>query len=73
MFEHAFIFEYTLGVRAGARWGIQYIIGMLMGNLHQQMLTKCFTDRFKTYKISLSCSDYIFGNQLIFLKTVLLL
>ena len=34
------------------------------------MLTKYFTDRFKTYKISLACSDYISGNQLIFLKTV---
>jgi len=44
-----------------------------MINLYQRMLTKYFTDGFKTYKILLSCSGYIFGNQLIFLKTVLLL
>jgi len=48
-------------------------IHVLMGKLYQRMLTKCFTDKFKTYKISLSCPGYIFGNQLIFLKTVLLL
>jgi len=53
--------------------GVQYTLDVLMINLYQRMLTKYFTDGFKTYKILLSCSGYIFGNQLIFLKTVLLL
>ena len=66
------MFDYTLGA-AGAMGGVQYTLDVLMINLYQRMLTKYFTDRFKTYKISLSCSGYISGNQLIFLKTVLFL